>query len=31
MDDVIETADWADVPAARLFERYRESREAPVF
>lgn len=31
MDDVIEAADWADVPAARLFERYREPREAPVF
>nr|WP_315381236.1 nitroreductase family protein [uncultured Sphingomonas sp.] len=31
MDDLIETADWADVPAARLFERYREPREAPVF
>ncbi|MET3710822.1 nitroreductase [Sphingomonas trueperi] len=31
MDDVIETADWADVPAARLFERYREPREAPGF
>lgn len=31
MDDLIETADWADVPAARLFERYREPRAAPVF
>jgi nitroreductase len=31
MDDVIETANWADVPAARLFERYREQRDAPVF
>ncbi len=31
MDDVIETADWADVPAARLFERYREPRDAPAF
>lgn len=31
MDDLIETADWADIPAARLFERYREPREAPVF
>lgn len=31
MDDVIDTADWADVPAARLFERYREPRDAPAF